>query len=219
MHEIAGVSDYYDSVYFQWQRRIGDFSAQANLFMFAPFVSPGDFVVDFGCGGGALLSRLECGRRLGVEINAAARRECAERGVDCVESLQDLQDDLADVIISSHALEHVQNPFDALVLARRKLKLEGRLVLVVPCERHDTRYSGDDINKHIYTWSPLNLGNLVTAAGFRIEAVERIHHKWPPGSEMLVRFLGWRAYHWIAWAWSYLSRRVTQLRVVATKTA
>jgi hypothetical protein len=36
---------------------------------YAPYIRKTDAVVDFGCGGGFLLDALDCGDKMGVEIN------------------------------------------------------------------------------------------------------------------------------------------------------
>jgi hypothetical protein len=75
----------------------------------------------------------------------------------------------ADVLISSHALEHTFDPFEKLKLTRRKLKPGGLAVLVVPCERYDTKYVEQNMDQHLYTWAPVNIGNLVRYAGFTVD--------------------------------------------------
>jgi SAM-dependent methyltransferase len=104
-------------------------------------------------------------------------------------SLDDLTDDHYDVIISNHVLEHVLDPYAVLVSARRKLKLNGKLVFCVPVDdwRVQRSYRPDDQNNHLYTWSPQDLGNLFKEAGYNIMEVRLIRHAWTP---KLYRLLG-----------------------------
>jgi 2-polyprenyl-3-methyl-5-hydroxy-6-metoxy-1,4-benzoquinol methylase len=82
---------------------------------------------------------------------------------------------LSDVIISHHALEHVDHPLDILQKLRERLKPGGRIVFVVPSLNPGTNKRGTDlvtVNEHLYTWTPLLLGNLFVRAGLRVERAE-----------------------------------------------
>src|SRR5579871_3568242 len=160
-------SGYYDASYFAWQCPGGEFAAVLDRWKFEPFIQANDVVLDFGCGGGFLLGALQCKERFGVEVNAAAR-EAAARHVRVYPGITDLPDGVRfDVIISHHALEHVDRPLDVLRELASRLVPTGRMVFVVPSESwHDQRrYGAGDINQHIYTWTPLTLGNLFSHAG------------------------------------------------------
>jgi SAM-dependent methyltransferase len=207
---------HYNQDYFKWQQSIGVLTGSANRFMYQPFVGKDDVVLDFGCGGGYLLAQLECRRRLGVEINPSARASAKAQGIDVVEDIRDLVGLPADVIISSHALEHTFQPCEILRSLHAALRSGGRLVLVTPFERNSP-WRPDDINKHLYTWSPMNLGNLVTAAGFRVETSEIIYHRFPPKADAWRKLFGATGFHFLCHLWGRLSRSVVQVRVIATR--
>jgi cyclopropane fatty-acyl-phospholipid synthase-like methyltransferase len=210
------ATHHYDRAYFEGQRVSGEFGGRAELVKYQEFVKPGDSVLDFGCGGGFLLANLQCTNRMGVEVNPSARAVCAAMGVPAVASLDEVPDGWADVVVSNHALEHVVDPYAQLNRLRSKLKPGGKLVLCLPCERHDTAYDPDDTDKHLFTWSPLNAGNLVSLCGFRVLESRVFSHKFPPGYRHLQRVLGWSGFHLAARLWARLDRRMTQVRVVAT---
>ena len=174
--------------YFHWQSEIGDVGAELNLWKFQPYVTRQDTVIDFGCGGGGLLAKLSCRGRIGVEPNPAARALAAERGVTVVPSASDLDDEVADVAISNHALEHALEPFNELRDLRRALKPGGRLVLVVPSEHGPRSWHEGDINHHLFTWTPLLLGDLLVEAGFEVERCRMVYRAWPPGYTTLRRW-------------------------------
>ena len=191
-------------------------SGSANCFMYQPYVGKNDVVLDFGCGGGYLLAQLECGRKIGIEINPAARATALSHGIEVAADIQDVPALPVDVIISSHALEHTRNPFDVIRSLYASLRTGGRLVLVTPFERNSS-WRPNDINQHLYTWAPMNLGNLVSDAGFRVDNCEIIYHRFPPKGHFLRRILGKNLFHWACLLWGRLSRSVVQVRVVATK--
>ena len=137
--------------YFDWQGSGADVNAAIESTKFAPHVSPTDTVVDFGCGAGALLAKLRIGEGVGVEPNPPARGAAKARGVRVVASTGELEDAMADVVISNHALEHTLAPLSELRELRRILKPGGRLVLWLPLDDWNTqRHSSDeDVNHHL----------------------------------------------------------------------
>ena len=168
--------------YFAWQNE-GDLQrGRINARKFEAFVRTSDTVLDFGCGNGALLFHLNCARRIGVEVNPAAQEVAERTGVEVHATLESIPDRSADVAVSNHALEHTLCPYDTLRELRTKLVEKGRLVLCVPIDdwRNQKFFVSDDVNHHLYTWSPLLLGNLITEAGFRPERIWLYTHAWPP---------------------------------------
>jgi SAM-dependent methyltransferase len=181
---------HYDARYFAWQRRIGEFGGRVNPFKFRDYIQPTDRVLEFGCGGGYLLANLKCQDRAGIEVNPSAIEVAKSNGILCYTNTEQVSDEWADVIISHSALEHVSRPLDELIALRRKLRRGGLIVFFVPCEAADWLYKSGDINQHLYTWSPMSLGNLFASAGFHVTRVDVIRHAWPPGSPALFRLIG-----------------------------
>jgi SAM-dependent methyltransferase len=209
---------HYDEAYFKWQRQMGEFGATAVRDVFQPFIRPSDVVVDFGCGGGFLLHAIDCREKMGVEINPAARTVASEK-FSVANDLSEIADGTVDVVISNHALEHVADPLGTVRATFNKLKSGGLAVFVVPCERYDRKYDAGNIDRHLYTWSPMNLGNLFHHAGFAVLSCERIVDRWPPKFWLIQRLVGWRAFHVISRLYGWARSDVTQVRVVARKQA
>jgi SAM-dependent methyltransferase len=187
---IIGGSEHYTgeagSRYFDWQNKNGELSGRIEARKFKAYVKPTDAVLDFGCGGGHVLRNLACARRAGVEINPAARSVAAQGGIECHESTSDIQDNSFDVVISNHALEHVQFPIETLRALRSKLRPSGVLVLCVPIDdwRTQQKYDRQDISHHLHTWTPQLLGNTLFEAGFAPEqfSIRLLTHAWFPGA-------------------------------------
>ncbi len=214
---------HYDESYFAWQRSGGELVALVDRWKFEPFISREDVVLDFGCGGGYLLDTFPCRARYGVELNATARREAAQM-LHVVEHIDQLPADVCfDVIISHHALEHVDSPLEVLRGLGERLKPGGRIVFVVPSEswHKQKKYRAGDINQHLYTWTPLLAGNLFARAGFVVERVDLLCHRWLPKSEKIRRvmpaafFDSW-FFHLGCWTWSAATRS-RQVRIVASR--
>lgn len=207
--------------YFGWQGAGGDLEARIELGKFEGEVGPGDRVVDFGCGGGWLLELLPGGgERVGIEPNAAARAEGLRRGVRIVESPAELGDASADLVISNHALEHTLAPFAELCELARILRPGGRLVMWLPIDdwRRQRRPDPDDVNHHLYTWTPQLLANLLTEAGFEVRECRVVAHAWPRHHRTLFRVLPRAAFDLLARLWARLALR-RQLHAIAVKPA
>src|SRR5262249_36852284 len=174
--------------YYNWQRQIGEVGAALNAWKFVGHIQPTDTVVDFGCGGGALLASLDCAVRVAVEPNPVARADAKLRGIRVVESAAELPTGEADLVISNHVLEHVLNPLDQLRELRRSMKRGGKIVLVVPSEHASRAYRSGDIDHHLYTWTPLLLGNLLGEAGFQRVEAHLVRLAWRPQYRHLLRF-------------------------------
>src|ERR1700730_18197235 len=208
----------YDTTYFDSQRLVGEFGGWANALRFAPHINPDDDVLDFGCGGGFLLKELNCRRRLVVEINAAARAVASGTGVEVYADIASVPDNSVSVIVSNHCLEHVPNPYGALVELRPKLRENGLVMFVVPCEKASMKYRADDRDHHLYTFTPLCLGNLFCEAGYRVLSSTRDRFRWPPKYRLIGQLLGRTGFDVVCIIWYYIDRRHSfQVRLMARK--
>jgi len=138
-----------------------------------PLLRDADSVLEFGVGTGLDLWKLRCRRRVGYDPSQFGKQACEQAGIQFVHDLEQLQGEKFSAVICHHVLEHVPSPLDSLRAMAELLQPGGRLILVVPYEygRSFNRYRPDEINRHLYTWNPLTLGNLLDEAGFRPESV------------------------------------------------
>ncbi len=215
-------SAHYGADYFEWQRESGRFGGWANVDKYRDTIGPSARVLDFGCGGGFLVANLACAERFGIEPNAAAREMAKSNGVtvfaNAREALAALGPEALDVIISDNALEHAIEPWRELQSLLPLLKTGGKLHIVVPCENISWIYDANDINQHLYSWSPQSFGNLLKVAGFDVLYSRPYIHKWPPGSRMIAK-LGRGAFNFCARIWGRLDRRWFQIEALAVKPA
>jgi SAM-dependent methyltransferase len=208
------------SGYWEYQATIGAVGAQLNLWKFEPYIHASDAVLDFGCGGGFLLERLSAAQKIGVEPAPDPRTHAVSLGLTVYASTTDVPADSVDVVISNHALEHTTRPLDELVDLRRTLRAGGRLVCVVPIDdwRVERSANLDDRNHHLYTWTPLLLGNLFRDAGFDVLSCRVLTHAWRPSFLPLSQRLPRRVFRSLGWLYATLMRR-RQIHAVAVKRA
>ena len=140
---------------------------------FQPYVQPADVVFELGVGAGWNLGTLRCARRVGCDASTFLSPQLTALGIEFVPDLHDVPDNLANVVICHHALEHLPDPTETLRRLRKIFKNHGLLILHVPWERERryARYRADEPNHHLFNWNAQNLGNLVSVVGYRIESV------------------------------------------------
>jgi len=214
---MKSYSEHYDVKYFNRYILGGEFGGWANLTKFVDFIKEDFNIIDFGCGGGYLLKNIQCKNKIGVDCNESARKMAEKLGIPAVESTDSIDNEWADLVISDNALEHVLHPLEELRKLHKKLKTGGKVVFVVPCESIKYAYIPNDINHHLYSWSPMCIGNLMIEAGYKVIESKSYIHKWPPFSKEVAKFfgrylfeLGCRIYGRIETSWF-------QVRVVAIK--
>lgn len=214
------MADHYNKKYYDWQKKSGELGGMLDPWKFEPFVRKNDTVLDFGCGGGYILTRLKCRRRFGVDINPAARKQAEARGIKMYPQVNNIPRNVKfDTVISHHTLEHLENPAEILKELRKRTRKNGYAIHVVPINdwRNDKKYNPKDVNKHLYTWTPLLIGNLFTHCGYKIQKIEIITRAWFPLSiyyyNYIPRFL-MPVYNFACWAWAFVLR-ARQIRIVA----
>lgn len=211
-----GVLQHYDEEYFSWQKSMGEFGGKANLLKFKKYIDKADDVLDFGSGGGYLLKNIDTqGKKIGVEVNPAARHMAKQNGIECVDSIAKVQDNSVDVLISNHALEHVDNPFFYINEFKRVVRPGGKIVLCTPHEV-SAKVRTNDINMHLYTWSPQNLYNLLSVNGLKVVECKRVIHAWMPHYLEIQRIFGWWIFNRLCNLYAGIIRRY-QVLIVAVK--
>lgn len=211
------ASNHYDREYFAWQASIGEFGGWANQTKFVDYISSDDKVLDFGCGGGYLLKNINCRKRIGVEPNQAAAEIAAQNGLEVFKSVAEVPDDYVDVIISNNALEHTLHPLKELRSLRDKLKTVGKIIFVVPCESISRSYKANDINHHLYSWSPSCIGNLFAEAGYSVVESKAYIHKWPPKYRTVAKLGGRKLFEFGCRIYGQIARDWFQVRIIAEK--
>lgn len=206
--------------YFEWQKTAGMLGAEFNEFMFKPYVCEQDDVLEFGCGGGFLLHRLNARRKVGVDINPAARAQASDLGILVYESLDEIGTERFSRILTSHALEHVAAPHEVLVRLRSFLEPNGLILWLSPMDdwrnKNQRCWNANDKDMHLYAWTPLLIGNLLHAAGYKPESISIITHAFPPvGIARLLWGLSPSLFHAIARVWA-IAQRQRQIMAVAS---
>ena len=173
-----GGENFYNKEYFAWQSQSNELGGkiQADI-LFQEYINENDVVLDFGCGGGATIYYVNCGKRYGYDVNPCAREAALKRGINVVASIDEIEDESLDAVISNHALEHTPNPYEILVNLKKKLKVGGKFIIYVPSmedelgklNRQNNIYDKTDQDNHLFGWNFQLLSNLFIYAGYEIE--------------------------------------------------
>jgi SAM-dependent methyltransferase len=197
---------------------INDPRYEYDFSYFKPFIRKTDSVLDFGCSNGGILkyARLAAGKAEGLEVNEYAANLARGLGFTVYPDLVSLPSGPEfDVIYSNHVLEHVRDVAMTLERLRVSLKQGGLILLKLPMDDwrapDQKTWSREDINHHLYAWTPLSIGNLLMETGYQVEKIRivtRTHH---PKLEIFMKL---NLHHLAFWALAvYRSRR--QLFAVA----
>jgi SAM-dependent methyltransferase len=217
---VDNNTEYYNSDYFEWQNKDGPLGGWVNKHFFQPTIAESDIVIDFGCGGGFLLANLKCKKKIGIEPNSTAKNTIESNRVEHYTSAQEalniLGHECVDVIISTNVLEHTTDPFNEISLLKQLLKKNGKIHFIVPCDSVNYLYNPSDINMHLYSWSPQNLGNLFKLIGFNIVYSKPLLHKWPPFRFLAAKF-GWTFFNFCCLIFGRVSKKWSQTEILAIK--
>jgi SAM-dependent methyltransferase len=166
------LKHYYDSDYHS--RRHSSLICDASLFTARASVekwlyfrdfSESSRILDFGCGIGQSIALIP--NACGWDLSKESREICRERGITVYEELSDIPHDSFDLVFSRHTLEHVPDPSRYLEDARRFARPDGRLRLVLPGkERRTITTTPDEMNLHLYCWTPQTISNLLHISGW-----------------------------------------------------
>jgi ubiquinone/menaquinone biosynthesis C-methylase UbiE len=205
--------------YFEYQNRFARRSGIINARKFTPELNNPKTILDFGCGGGYMLSHLDADFKYGLEVNEIAQKEAILNGVTVFNDLTLIQDSSIDALVSNHALEHVFFPLGTLKEIYRVLGPNGRFICFLPLEdwRRQKKFREAEINNHLHGWTPQLMGNILVEAGFSFDKIkiEIISSSWFPGTKYLWKFE--KLFNFLCYVYCIVRRDGKQLKVVCKK--
>lgn len=151
---------------------------------FQPHILSQDIVLDFGCGNGGILKHIKCKEISGLEVNPYTLSQAQKLGVTAriYSNVDELPNNCFTVIYSNHVLEHVPSPVLILQRLKKSLKRRGRLILILPLDdwrsSYQQKWLKDDHDRHLYTWTPRLIANLLYEAGYEVDDVKVITSAW-----------------------------------------
>ena len=177
----SGVPDYDAPYYLKREASptlLAEIAAVADLLD----PEPGDQILEVGCGGGALLSRLiahgSC-HVVGVDwlrtsVNLARRRNSRARLLQGDACALPFPDGRFDKVVAQHLIEHFDDTKRVLTEWHRVLKPKGVLVIVTPnIDYPHPEWFEDPTHRHIF--SEADLRDHLNGAGFSVDETRIIN--------------------------------------------
>lgn len=155
---------------------------------YLPYLDASMRVLDFGCGNGSMAKEIapHVASIEGLEVNDMPRRLAVEmQGLTVYAGLDDIPPGKTyDAIVSNHVFEHIPCVVDSLRDQSRVLHPGGRIVAMVPIEDFRTSlnkdWQGEDVNRHLHTWTPRLFANTVLEAGLVPKEMRIVTQAWTP---------------------------------------
>jgi SAM-dependent methyltransferase len=206
----------YSEDYFNWQKQLGFLGGKYDTIKYLKYIKENDKILDFGCGGGFILKELNHRDAFGLEPNPTAMADALSKGLKIVSSLEQLQKDSFDVIFSNHVFEHLECPIEIARELKKYLKIGGLLLVTVPNEC-SVKYTPNNIDQHLYTWSEINLGNMLYKSGYEVLEVKTIRFRWTPRFTWVHHFFGFNIFKLFCYFNSYLHRDRKEVMAVVRR--
>lgn len=135
-------------------------------------------ILDFGCGIGLLLilAKKRNWNEFGIEISRFASNFAKTKlnlNVLHTDNLDSFPDDFFDVVVVNHVLEHLKSPLIILKSIRKKLCLNGILVISVPNigglipRIQKENWPSLQPSQHLYQFTPQTIKLLLKKVGFK----------------------------------------------------
>ena len=155
------------------------YEGERRLPLVHPYLLQEDSVLEIGSSTGYFLDDLSryVNSVVGVEPSMAYRNYALKRGIQTVDSLDDLKDSKFDVIALYYVLEHLRDPVDYLRQLQARLNKGGRILIEVP-NVDDVLLSRYDIPNfgpfywqkvHYYVFSKKTLMDVILRSGLEVE--------------------------------------------------
>ncbi|HEY7375548.1 MAG TPA: class I SAM-dependent methyltransferase [Polyangia bacterium] len=174
-------------------------------------------VFEYGLGLGANVAWSK--RAGGCDASPYSQQFCAEKGIRVYKDPAEVPDGSYDFVLSSHSLEHVDHPLQVIREMTRICRPSGRVVLIVPWERHGRSTFAKDGDAHLYAWTFRTLNNLLLRGGGLELEDNRV--LWGPTGvrklQFLERLAGADSYYAAVRVLGRLRGSLRSLRVVARR--
>jgi FkbM family methyltransferase len=205
--------------YFEWQKNIALFNLDKNVKKFAEEINelkPSSKVLDFGCGGGYILNTFSNIKKYGVEINEDALNVSKKKFI-VKKNIDKFRDNFFDLIISYNALDHTDNPNLILNKMYKKLKKNGKVVIICGCQKYNLDYVTRNISNVKYSFSISNIKALFRDNDFLVLKTTTINYKLFKGYKKIKKILPQSIFDILCIIYSVIDKRISEIKCVGVK--
>lgn len=222
--KYSKIIKYYDTKYFVDNPNLGRMISDKQSYLLRSMVAKkryfegiaveGKKILDFGCGiGQATASFCNVAKVDGYDVSHFAQEYCKKH--TRIKIVKKLRDKYYDIVLLSHTLEHVPNPYDTLLMLRKKLKDNGILIIILPREEFSSKASFEfDSNRHLYCWTFQTINNLLKYCKYRILSND-LYYGWGYTKLMPLKKFGFEFYYFCVSLLGKMMKKGGELRIVA----
>lgn len=142
------------------------FRAKYSVYHYLKYFDLNAGIMEFGVGLGQNIFFARH-RAFGIDISDFCVKKCADRGIKVIKDIKQVKSNSLSGILCCHCLEHLDNPTGYLKEFFRVLKLNGKLVLLLPVEPNDMKPFIPSPTQHLFAWNLQTIGDLLQHVGFK----------------------------------------------------
>lgn len=144
-------------------------------------VKKGSKVLDYGCGAGEFLKKIENDFELyGFEPDVSARiiSQKKTNSIKFISSLSDIEDNTLDAITLWHVFEHIENQEEILQIFYNKLTPHGKLLIAVPnptsydAKKYKEFWAAYDVPRHLFHFSKNGMIKLMNNKFWKVSKIK-----------------------------------------------
>ena len=132
-------------------------------------VKANDRVLEIGCGLGILMKKIPSKKKIGIETNDFAIKECRKRGISVIKANAEkrlpFKNSSFDIVIMNELVSHLRKPRFILKECFRILSPKGKIILTAPARSF---FFHNISATHLSEMTVRELGELVKKSGFKI---------------------------------------------------
>lgn len=90
-------------------------------------------------------------------------------------------------------------------------------MICIPLDSPKMKFIENDVNFHLYSFSPINLGNLLVNNKYIVKSSKVLYHKWLPKPFLLYRVLGVKFFHFMCFIYGRINTGWVQVIGIGIK--
>lgn len=149
-------------------------------------------VLDFGCGAGVLLHKFDIKEKIGVENNKFSIKELNKNKIKNFNTLKHVKNNYFDLIFALSVIDHLENPIETIRELKKKLKKNGKLIILIRQDSFNQNEFNSSYNEHLYSWSPLSFSKILKNEHLSIIKYNYLKFTLPPKFNFFKKIFGTR---------------------------
>ena len=158
------------------------------LHVFNHYIQKKFCVLDFGCNNGDFLKKIDCKEKFAVDINQLHFKNLKNKNIKCFDTLSKVNKKF-DLIFALSVIDHVLNPSEVIYQLKKKIKKNGKIIIIVRAENMNASTKNFKYQEHLYSWTMLSFENLVKKIGLQVQKKFYLKYVLPPRFSFFLKIL------------------------------